>query len=346
MSKHLIFFIHGMGEHKSGWSDAAQRTLREAADQFSNFKGAFDDNYQFVELNYDPIFENYRQQWRNIDNGLVSMLQHGMAPPGIIRKVLQLNRTLATDNFFTTHLLDVVMYRFLALVNTPIRLHLAQSITDELIKAGSGCRWSVVAHSLGTSVAHDTLQELFTGNAGGLSPLNANQFAPQCGLFIANVSRLLQNYQDVYQSLVRPALRKTQGIFQFYLSAAHRLDPFIKPRPFDPPMEWLDANTQARNPSRYQYLKITEVLDRNVHGLEHYLSNPKVHIAFFRAISGNARLILEKELQAAIKAHQSKAQQVQLFAVKTALEQLVETTGFTFDDLIDAAETYHNIITF
>ena len=36
MSQHIVFLVHGMGEHKKGWSSAAWALLKERYEQLEN----------------------------------------------------------------------------------------------------------------------------------------------------------------------------------------------------------------------------------------------------------------------------------------------------------------------
>lgn len=352
MTKHLVFFVHGMGEHSSGWSDEAWDILKTSASLFSRLPHGdeFDKKFQKVELTYDNVFERYREHWQSDSNELIKLLQNGITPPAIINKVIQASTALGKNTFFTTHLLDVIMYRFLSLVNMPVRVQLAADISSALRAAGmdrgSDITWSVVSHSLGTCVIHDTLHYMFTGGHSEIEHLNAQHFAPHCGLFIANVSRVLQSTVNVYDSIVRPSLNKKLGIFQYFLTAEHILDPFTKPRAFEPPLEWLDAPTRAKTPSRFQQIKTREVLAKNIHGLEHYLHNPKVHVALFRALYGNAQIIPQYEEQSVLTSFQKQAEKIQLAAVKDELVKLKENIGVNISDLLTAAETYNAIVNF
>jgi hypothetical protein len=353
MSKHLIVFVHGMGEYTKGWSDHSWKILKESAAGFAEMpkKTDFDTKFQRVEVVYDHIFENYRGRWKEDSSQLISLLQQsGGTPPAILEKVVKVSAALGKDNFFTTHLLDVVMYRYLSLVRHPVRVSVAQQIAKALVDAGAGnnadIKWSIIPHSLGTSVAHDTLHYMFAGGQSEIDVLKAESFAPQCGLFVANVSRLLQDIRDVYQSLTRPSLDKSLGIFQYYLNAKHIYDPFIRPKPFAPSSSWLDSATSVKNPSRFQQIEINEVLDKNVHALEHYLQNPKVHIALFRAMYGMKGVISDLEEDIALQAFAVKAAAVRLDAVKAELLKLAESVGVDVDALLNAAEAYNAIMKF
>ena len=43
--------------------------------------------------------------------------------------------------------------------------------------------------------------------------------------------------------------------------------------------------TRLAEPDRYQSLEINAIQDKNIHSLEHYIKNPKVHVPLFRALT-------------------------------------------------------------
>ena len=106
------------------------------------------------------------------------------------------------------------------------------------------------------------------------------------------------------------------------------------------------ANTSARRPARFQQIEINEVLDKNVHALEHYLQNPKVHIALFRALYGMSALISETDEDAALSGFATKAAAIKLDGIKTELQKLAESVGVDVDAFLNAAEAYNAIMNF
>lgn len=353
MSKHLIVFVHGMGVHTKGWSDKAWEILKESSARFEKLPkdAEFDKKFQRVEVVYDDVFESYRKRWKDDSSQIIKLLQQsGGTPPSIVDKVLKVSTVLGKDNFFTTHLLDVVMYRYLSLVRIPVQVSVARQITDALKKAGMGdgtiVKWHVIPHSLGTSVTHDTLHYMFAGGQSEIEVLKPDVFAPHCGLFVANVSRLLQTAPDVYQSMVKPALNKAYGIFKYYLNAKHIYDPIPIPKPFAPSSTWLDRDTSTARPDSFQHIRINTVLYKNVHALEHYLTNPNVHIALFRALYGMPDIISRAEEDNVLLAFAASAASVQLDAVKAELLHLAENVGVDIEDFLNAAEAYNAIMDF
>ena len=346
MSKHLIFFIHGMGQHKDGWSDAAWKTLKDAFISYSELnKYVFEDNFERVEIIYDEEFELYRKRWKDDSSKLIDLITTGGASNHLVEQIANLGASFGKDTFFTTHLMDVVMYRFLSLVRTPVRISVAKQITKALINSAQTgtVNWSVVAHSLGTSVGHDTLHYMFQGGESSIDALSRQQFAPQTGLFVANVSRVLQSTVKAYASLVRPSWQRTTGIFEYFLNTHHALDPIPKPKPFDPGFDWIDEATRAKDFSRYQDIRISEITKPNIHDLDHYLANPLVHIPFFRTLFGLKNIIPAKTEMQAVEKHRLHAQSLKYDALRDQLIGLIDHQGPDIEGLLKAADTFNSI---
>jgi hypothetical protein len=195
-----------------------------------------------------------------------------------------------------THALDVVLYRFFPNVAAAVRA----SVHNQLMKGIKGAkRWSIVAHSLGTSVTHDSLVWMFDPDApaGRLPP---EGFRMEALAMIANVSRVLEssgyvdekgndlNYRwDVYRSVVQPNAKVTKGVCSSFLNVWHKWDPVPLPKQFRPGAGWPDAATRAVE-GAFQDIAIDDIEDfgelAEIHDLGHYLRNPAVHIPLFRSL--------------------------------------------------------------
>lgn len=350
MARRILFFVHGMGKNPAGWSAAACKTFRDAYESFEDLRPyPFDEHFECCEIVYDEIFERYRQRWRDDAAQLNALIGFSDAAPALIARVAALGRSLGEDRFFTTHLLDVVMYRYLSLVAAPVRVSVAAQIAERLGKVPNAepQPWSVVAHSLGTSVAHDSLHYMFAGGESEIPVLSRESFAPEVGLFVANVSRLLERPElRVYQSLVRPSWQRANGIFDFYLNARHIYDPFTRPKPFDPEFDWLDPRTRAKSFPRYQELRIDEVLQPDVHDLSHYLANPGVHVPFIRALFGQRGVISAASEREALEKHREKSVGARLAVAREQLTRLNDELAPGVEGLIETAERFRALAEF
>jgi hypothetical protein len=304
MAKHQVFLVHGMGGFEKGWSLGVQQLLRDAYAQYAIPKAmGFDNDFQFVEVSYDDIFEDLRKLWHDNAQAASAVFTSTGLEPSAVAKLISLADGATGDDFFRTHVLDVAMCRFLKQINERLSVSLTKQILDRLnaFPQNDVPAWSVISHSLGTAVTTEALHAMFTQPVNGT--MLGGRFKPDFLFMVANVSRILWNRGgDVYASEVRPHSIETRGMCFKYCTYAHALDPFLWVAPFDrPPARWFpDGATQD---ALYEHVEIgaADVQEFNVHGLTHYLSHPDVHASIFRTLLGAETFIAEKEVAAARK---------------------------------------------
>lgn len=353
MSQHLVFLIHGMGVHNKDWSADAQATLKKSYEQYANLVSTpFKNAYSFHEITYDHLFENIRDAWEEEANGVMERLKTMGISSGLLHTLTRLAQAGTGDGFFRTHVLDVIFYRFFPTVRDPVRIHVAKTITEKLNEARrsstNAIKWSVIAHSLGTAVSHDTLHLMFAeGVSHDIEPLSVRNFAPYVYLACANVSRILSkgNEIPVYGSRCRPAMTPNRdAVMRYFLNAWNIFDPFTRPSRFEPAYDWLDARTQTARHPRFQDIKTTEIRQKNVHALEHYLENPAVHVPFFRATHDSMGIVSHAEASEAQQTYRKAVVQAHLEGEAEELRALIEQHGGELEDLLSMAYSYHNML--
>lgn len=300
MSKHLVFLVHGMGEFADGWADDTKNQLARLYGKYDSVPGLppFDD-LKLVEITYNHLFEALRDQWRTNSQAVLDKLSDGGLEGGALNQLTELGAAPAQEGFLATHVLDVFLYRFVGQVAEQVRTHVATKLLEEInaLPVTEIRRWSIISHSLGTAVSHDSLHALFTapGAVGQQRPPRANLVA-----MVSNVSRLLQNDIDAYLSEAHPSADPDKGVCAYYLNAKHDWDPFVRPKEFRPLDDWPDPLTRAQN--RYVPITINAFAEKNIHSLSHYLENPKVHIPLFRRLTRSGDILLTDEVLATASA--------------------------------------------
>ena len=305
MAKHYLFLVHGMGEFGPDWSKESQALLANLHDtyraEYNKDRAevdkwpAFAELFEFKELNYNSFFEKLRDSWKAAGNAVGQQITKAKAGAtkeesrrldDVAKFTFGLLNKPAGNEFWATHALDVVLYRFCAAVAQQIHVELATSILTTLkaAPAGETVRWSIIAHSLGTAVAHDTMHTLFSNpEAGAKDKPRATLIA-----MMANVSRLLEQKNppvDVYKSQVFPNTDTVRGACDYYLNAWHQWDPIPRVRPFEPWATWPDADTRSHG--RFLDRDLSVVRSKEIHSLDHYLKDPRVHVPLFRRLTGN-----------------------------------------------------------
>ena len=111
MAKHQIFIVHGMGNFKKGWSSDIQTVIKDSYAGYENAAFApFDDLFEFQELTYNTFFEERREAWKNKAEEINVMLAGNGFTDEAAKKLMDLAGAATGDDFFRTHILDVIMY--------------------------------------------------------------------------------------------------------------------------------------------------------------------------------------------------------------------------------------------
>jgi len=330
-----IFLVHGMGNYPDGWAKPwvdGLRSLYQSYDPLA--RTPFAERFKVVPIGYDEIFRTIVQRWQQDATSI------GAAAPSVgaarVEALVGWLRTAAVvdDNFAWTHCADVLLYYLFPAVRDAVRVHVAKQVATEVATLKADESWSVLAHSLGTAVSHDALHLLWSGTFPDGQPtgFNAKDDKALLVAMIANVSRVLEDQPDVYESTVMPgpARATDRGCF-YYLNARHVLDPFTIPRAFDP-AAWPDAKSVAQG--LYRRVLVEHIQDWNVHDFLHYLRNPRVHIPLFRTLTYDRAIPAAQEAAALAKFKPfGRLTTDQAVAIKTWLEKRAPAFSDTWDVL-------------
>ncbi|NQU47358.1 MAG: hypothetical protein HQ519_01825 [Planctomycetes bacterium] len=277
--KHTLFLVHGMGFHTPNWADEIESKLAEVAKRYPYFQShALEDFVQFEPIHYDDQFQQITQQWQDSAGGVSAFASEQDLDFG--GSLSWLDEIAGKDaHFFWTHVADALIYRIFKLYRMGIRAHVMDQFASRLsarFELDGGVEASVLAHSLGTAVTHDTLHAMGTSRPGGLvNALAHPNWGFRAIFMVANVSRMLQSEYKAYESIVRPGPRNSPKSYcnRFY-NFHHELDPFTLPKPFEPD----DFGTL------YTDKKLSHYRDWNTHDFATYLDNPRVHIPILNTI--------------------------------------------------------------
>lgn len=152
----------------------------------------------------------------------------------------------------------------------------SQSLSEPL-------EWSIIAHSMGTSVVHDALHEAYSDHPTKHGEKLSGITRPTLLAMIANVSRRLETDCDVYKSRTRPGNPDDiEAACRYYLNAFHTWDPIPQAKAFRPAAHWPSLAIRALD--LYVDTEISEIEQVNVHDLVHYLRNPRVHVPIFNCL--------------------------------------------------------------
>jgi len=266
---HVVFLIHGMGKHPAGWSEPITTFLKERY-AIGAGKPLREEVAQFVEITYDDVFSGWLNRWAKAGNDLAAFPE--------VASVAGFLDELNHDDPLYTHLADVVLFTLFPQISREV----ITSVRTQMLSAFAGNRtaqFSILAHSLGTSVAQRTVATLDDEALGGSYPPSLLSFANL--IMVANVSRVLTlpHHDSLYDTLVRPSVG---SYCANYWSIRHALDVLTRPWPFHPPPAgW------AMEPATYRDTEVKHYdQDPNVHDLLNHLKNPRVHLPLLARIAG------------------------------------------------------------
>lgn len=301
MSKHIVFFVAGVGDDAKDWSKPLRAEFKALFDSYPLPAGGqpFDELFQTEEILYNNFFDDWRKRVAADAEKALGLLGAEGMPSDEIRRLLELGKSAGGGGFWRTHALDALQYRYLRLISEPVRATVESQIMSRLALSefGTPARWSIIGHSLGTSIAHDTLHEMFAPGAGAK---DSELFQPYAVVMLSNVSQLLHNPRvlgqgiDAYSSFVRPNREPQLGACRFYLSGNNGYDPIALAGNFKPPANWLTPEAQLQR--RFRNLPFKAIpKSRNVHGFSEYLAHPAVHVPLFRVLTGDPDWITDTQ---------------------------------------------------
>jgi hypothetical protein len=288
MGKQIILLVHGMGDNKPNWSKSIQTKIKELYSQYTtlNAKYPFDIWFQFKEINYNEIFEEIRTRWNQDSTNILQEMKDTQSPldTGLIQEIKKMG---SSNDFAYTYIMDMIFYRFHSQIRDRVKIRVAKQI---LTTIQNNVPWFIIAHSMGTTVIHDALDAFYRSPVPGIDSSSIIADNPaKLIMMISNTSKLLKTDVNPYQSVVKPSFSASCAACENYFTVCHNLDIIGMTDPFDPPADWLDDDTKKYN--CYQSIPVNHLLAKylkknllNLHSMEHYLENPKVHIPLFKTL--------------------------------------------------------------
>jgi len=308
MAKHQVFLVHGMGNFELGWSEVVRKRITDSFGLYAKLRdNGFSDTLEFKEITYNDTFEAWRKQWREDAQAAADALVAVQANSQAVKNLIAAAGAPGGDGFLATHVLDVVAFRFLG----PIAQTVCRSVQAQILghlksfPQNDLPRYSIIAHSLGTSVVYETFHAMLTQVIDGSSLTPA--FRPDNVFMVANTAKLLWNRGgSPYPAVLSPDLADNQGLSFRFCNFRHALDPVPAVDRFDPPNDWFAPTAPRAVVYRDDVIPADDVQDVNVHAFEHYLSHPIVHVPILRMLTGFENGITAAEITSALQTWRAK----------------------------------------
>lgn len=193
----------------------------------------------------------------------------------------------AVEAAWPDHASDVAAWRADAVCRAEVRARVSDEVRRALApKAGEPLTAVFAAHSLGTAVAHDALDELGRRWLSSDNPGSPERWRWEAVFMLADVSRLLAvGGADCLLKAGPDADAKSWARRLF--EVRHVWDPIDRVVP--------KADAAWRKSTR---IEVSHAWRANVHSFGHYLEHPAVHIPLLRALCGADVVTLDEEREA------------------------------------------------
>lgn len=314
--KNLLFFIHGIGRHPEGWIDEPDGPVATLDQALARYPECFPagsklrDFVDVVEVRYDDIFDDQIKRWSDQVKDLPTAGPGAGWVEGLQSFWAHANGDQKTFADFGG---DVILYRGFDLLARSVRLRVNKIIVGEIFRhhkdsLASGATApdiGIVAHSLGTAVAYDALNALFTSTwfAQGdellsndtLTDAQRRHFEEMFAdikdkdspsnvpvrldmlMMLSNTASLLTRCDaNAVNALLQPG-----AATRCFFNVNHELDPVGQLRRYRIPSDW-DPTFGVEITPRHLH-------QENVHAMSHYLSHPAVHGRVFARMIGKER---------------------------------------------------------
>ena len=195
MRKNVLFIVHGIGNHESGWSKGAQKILETEFSRymaFSNKSTKLRDQLTVVEITYNDIFTSIWSRWSQLidridvpssADAVFSRLVDQLGEPAQSGSQLGNNRKI-------DYVGDAVLYYAIELVQRLVQLRVMSEISRHMtrhLQQDHRTEFGILAHSMGTAVVHDAVHKL------GSVRWTADSWADDAEASLSGAETLLRN---------------------------------------------------------------------------------------------------------------------------------------------------------
>lgn len=335
---HYIYFIHGIGKHSENWiEDEDMETtlkdkIKEVCGLYSSLKTdntEVFDKLQLVPVHYDDVYSKLYNNWAD----QVKTLKEHMASAELTHPDIENLLEHAGDfqqgdeDFLYTHLYDVLWFWANDSIRGKIVTHVADQIFSHIKDhyEDASNSFSIVAHSMGTAVIHQVLQDLYTDQK--YFPNLSSAFKFKLFMQVSNTSYVLsRDRRKHYDTVVKPSVYADAGVCRYMVNVSHKYDPISGLIPFEPELDsWLDDASSDPSLKVYTDIQTSKLSNSNIHSIVHYFDNPKVQWAFLESVL--APNITEEEKAKAWQNFVAKTPDGQFKAVKRAYKKMMADTN-------------------
>ena len=165
MSKFTLFMVHGIGVHRdAGWADKAHNLLSTAWHDSIGLESSMNEHIDVVPITYDEVFEDYLDDFADVSKAVFSdALEINQSDRASLQAAAEQAHAKDRPALFS-YILDVLLYK-MDIVKEQVNVLVAKQLYEKISALGTQDNFGIVAHSLGTRVINDTLQNIRSGQA-------------------------------------------------------------------------------------------------------------------------------------------------------------------------------------
>lgn len=365
MPKHHILCVHGIGKHSNKWvedKNEGETSFKELFEKNWDAypalkgKGSFKDYIHLESIHYDDEINKLFESWEKEANKLkthLGDLAKAQEDFGWVTDCMdKAAEAKADENYLYTNLMDLVLFW----CSPTIQNHLVQYTGEQIVKyvnkitsnaEASDEAISIIAHSMGTSMVHKTMQAMFNQKLDGETL--SGHFKFHLITQASNVSYVLsgdrKNHYNATtgpsETIVRPSLYPRKGVCRKMINVNHEYDLAAQFLPFNPPLStWLDTLKNSSN--NYADITLQSISGVNVHDINHYFRDPKLQAQFFEMLTGDT--IPQSEKEKAAEQFAQTTPEGSYKKVRTEFKKLIETKGKNNKDFYASLKNFYALI--
>ena len=353
MAKHHLLCIHGVGQHANDWVTSEEQddglTLKDRFQtswkQYSVLGNT--DDLVFHSIHYDDAILRLLNTWEDMLGQFATLAPRTpLMKSGtdffneLHEKALATKEEDSRKQFLRTHVMDLLLFYTIPSVTDAVITYVGRQCLEVInreLEQEEDATFSVLGHSLGTSVVEKTLKAMFNEGIeqpnGSMDTLKGD-FKFQSVSLVANTSFTLARVDDKESFYINSNFKPgsdSGAICQSLLNINHKLDPVGQFRPFNPPAQWLHPD----DGHCYIPVELSRLSSTNIHSINHYLRDPRAHIPLFNSIKGYTA-ISKQALDSAKNQFDAQTPLGRFKSMTTALEKLRIDDSSTMKEFVQS----------
>lgn len=342
MAKPIVVLVHGMGTHPAA-ENQIKTDFIEGTKEAAGFYGITDFNIEdyanLQQFNYSDELDERRNIIAGNQQAILGQfadLPGSDSLVGLVHKLIAYQANFNKDDFIYTHWLDVALY--CSEFGEHLRVKFAEKLNEWLLNA-QGARVHVIAHSLGTALANDTLEKFYKVGPHSVPAdtpyLKAGAHNIKTLWTFANVSRLTRVLFPIdiggHSTVVKAG---PAGCADMLFNCFNVLDPFT----------WFKRYQPVPVPGATATFKNEVIRVKNTHSFREYVTDPEVASTLLNELTGLGVFADPEKIADAVGAHRDNSINEKVDDILVATRALRNGHINTLPELLKAIKAFRNTL--